>query len=137
LTNPEDGYYSDFCTSDQKPIYIDYVNYVDIDGDGKEEAIVRASSCLAGTSGADINSVYRLLPDGSISEIKINRNNYSDSWKDYGLTIKSGKLTETLPIYASDDANCCPSKGTRDIVYKYVNGEFFVDKVIEYPQTKI
>jgi hypothetical protein len=124
---------STLCGAGQEPIQIGYIKYADLDSDGKEEAIVRASSCLTGTAGPDINAVYRLLPTEKVVEIKINRNKYLDSWKDYGLTAKDGKLLETLPIYADNDANCCPSKGTREITYKFVNGEFFVDKVTELP----
>gem|GEM_PF-1885968 len=52
-----------------KLVYIDDVAYYDFDQDGKEEAIVVASSCMTGTAGPDIHSVYRIISSSSAEEL--------------------------------------------------------------------
>lgn len=49
--------------------------YHDFNHDGQPEALVTGSSCLTGTAGSDIHSVFTTNADGSIREIKFNRNN--------------------------------------------------------------
>lgn len=130
---------SDVCMTDQKPIYIDSVKYYDFDGDAKEEAIVRASSCFTGTAGPDINGVYKLSLSGQVIELRVNDNGgvhngkklYEDSWKDYGYDVKNNKLINIRPIYKNSDANCCPSGGTREIAYEWNGKEFFISNVTE------
>lgn len=130
---------SDVCMADQKPIYINSVKYFDFDGDGKDEAIVRASSCFTGTAGPDINSVYKLLPSGQVIQLTVNDNNgmfngkkiYDHSWKDYGYDVKNNKLINIRPIYKDSDGNCCPSGGSREITYEWNGKEFMISGVIE------
>ena len=132
---------SDVCMTYQKPIYIYSVKYYDFDGDGKEEAIVRASSCFTGTAGPDINGVYKLSPSGQVVELRVNDNCgvyngkklYEDSWKDYGYDVKNNKLINIRPIYKNSDANCCPSGGAREITYEWNGKEFVISKVSEVP----
>ncbi len=132
---------SDVCMVDQKPIYIDSVKYFDFDGDGQDEVIVRASSCFTGTAGPDINSIYKLLPSGQIIELKVNDNKgvfkgnkiNDHSRKDYGYDVKNNALVKTRPIYKDSDANCCPSGGTREVIYEWNGKEFSISKVIEVP----
>lgn len=50
---------------------IDSLEYYDFDGGGNEEAVVVASTCATGTAGPDVHAVLRLLPDGSLAELKI------------------------------------------------------------------
>ena len=127
------------CMPYQKPIFIDSIKYFDFDGDGKEEAIVRASSCFTGTAGPDINSVYKLLPSGQVIQLTVNDNNgmfngkkiYDHSWKDYGYDVKNNKLINTRPIYKDSDGNCCPSGGSREITYEWNGKEFMISGVIE------
>ncbi len=121
--------FPDYCDN-RKPVTIESVTYFDFDKDGIEEAIVRAYSCSTGTAGADINTVYKLLPNGTLVELKQKRDEYDDSWKNYGLSVKDGILIQTLPIYKEGDANCCPTGGLREISYTF-NGTSFVAKSVK------
>jgi hypothetical protein len=38
----------------KEAVYIDRVDYFDLDGDGQEEIMITASSCNTGTAGPDI-----------------------------------------------------------------------------------
>lgn len=130
------------CGPDAKPVTIDGVGYADLNGDGKEEAIVQASSCFRGTAGSDINSIYTLSPSGEVTELNVNDNGgvykgkklYENSWKDYGYTVENNKLVNTRPIYKDSDPNCCPSGGSREIVYDWNGKEFVISKVTEDPE---
>jgi hypothetical protein len=50
-------------------IHIDYLEYFDFTGDGQEEAVVVASTCMTGTAGPDIHAVYTREADGGLAEL--------------------------------------------------------------------
>ena len=50
-------------------IYIDHLEYFDFTGDGQEEAVVVASTCMTGTAGPDIHAVYTREADGGLAEL--------------------------------------------------------------------
>lgn len=58
-------------------VYINIINYFDFDRDGKEEALVTASSCLTGTAGPDIHSVYRMDKSGKVHKMAIDESTAS------------------------------------------------------------
>ncbi len=60
-----------FCATRWKASYVDDVTYYDFDGDGQEEAIIVASSCMTGTAGPDIHSVYHVNSSSEVAEIPI------------------------------------------------------------------
>lgn len=62
------------CYDLGRPINSISLVYHDFDGDGRQEALVTASSCLTGTAGPDIHSVFAMNTDGSIRELKLNKN---------------------------------------------------------------
>ena len=50
-------------------IHIDHLEYHDFFGDGQEEAVVVASTCMTGTAGPDIHAVYKRAADGKLVEL--------------------------------------------------------------------
>ena len=58
------------CPLDSPP-YFWRLDYFDFKGDGNEEAIVVASSCMTGTAGPDIHSVVGRDSQGELVELKI------------------------------------------------------------------
>jgi len=59
---------ADECESlDQ--IHIDHLEYHGFTGDGQQEAVVVASTCMTGTAGPDIHAVYKRGADGKIFEL--------------------------------------------------------------------
>lgn len=58
----------DACESlDQ--IHIDHVEYFDFTGDGQQEAVVVASTCMTGTAGPDVHAVYKRSAGGKLIEL--------------------------------------------------------------------
>src|SRR5689334_13432562 len=52
-------------------VHIDHLEYFDFAGDGQEEAVVVASTCMTGTAGPDIHAVYGRDADGKVYELPI------------------------------------------------------------------
>jgi uncharacterized protein YecT (DUF1311 family) len=50
-------------------ITIDHLEYHDFIGDGQQEAVVIASTCMTGTAGPDIHAVYKRDGDGKVVEV--------------------------------------------------------------------
>src|SRR5579862_2840637 len=50
-------------------IHIDHPEYFDFTGDGQEEAVVVASTCMTGTAGPDIHAVYTREAYGGLAEL--------------------------------------------------------------------
>jgi uncharacterized protein YecT (DUF1311 family) len=85
-------------------IDIHSVEYHDFIGDGKEEAVVVASTCMTGTAGPDIHAVYKREADGKVAQLPfVNANGdprLSEGEKkipvfgnaNFALTVEDGKL---------------------------------------------
>lgn len=56
---------------DDSPPYFWRLDHYDFKGDGNQEAIVVASSCMTGTAGPDVHSVVGRDPSGALVELKI------------------------------------------------------------------
>lgn len=50
-------------------IYVDHVEYHDFFGDGQEEAVVVAYTCMTGTAGPDVHAVFMRNADGKVVEL--------------------------------------------------------------------
>lgn len=50
---------------------VESLEYFDFTGDGRDEAVVVASTCATGTAGPDVHAVLSREPNGSIVELKI------------------------------------------------------------------
>jgi uncharacterized protein YecT (DUF1311 family) len=59
------------CEADQSPPYFWHTDKVDLKGDGTPQLIVVASSCMTGTAGPDIHSVFSRSSDGELVELTI------------------------------------------------------------------
>jgi len=86
-------------------IHIDHLEYYDFIGDGPEEAVVVASTCMTGTAGPDIHAVYKRDSDGKVAELPFldtggdpPLSSRSDSKipvfgnANYGLAVEDGEL---------------------------------------------
>ncbi len=58
---------------DLKMITINHLEYFDFDKDGKDEAVVVASTCGTGTAGPDIHAVYTRGADGKVMELPMSK----------------------------------------------------------------
>lgn len=114
------------CPIDQPP-YFSKLDYYDFKGDGTQQAIVIASTCMTGTAGADIHSVLSRNSDGELEEMKIAeapQETYEGLFanRNYTLSVEKGLLVATF----SDGENVVTVK------YKW-NGEEFAVATIEKP----
>jgi uncharacterized protein YecT (DUF1311 family) len=50
-------------------ISINHLEYYDFTGDGQQDAVVVASTCMTGTAGPDIHAVYKRGADGKLVEL--------------------------------------------------------------------
>ncbi len=88
-------------------IYINHLEYYDFIGDGRQEAVVVASTCMTGTAGPDIHAVYKRGADGKLEELPFlnakgdppfSISNEGDEKipvfgnPNYSLTVENGKL---------------------------------------------
>lgn len=112
----------------------------DFDGDGEDEAVVYGFSCWGGTGGPDVFIVLT-AKEGTVREVPFLRpgneehpNYYRGLRGKLQFEIEGNSLVEIYPIYNKDDANCCPTGGTREFYYTVKNGEFTLDKVIDLPK---
>jgi uncharacterized protein YecT (DUF1311 family) len=55
----------------KRAIEINSVSFADVDGDGSDEALIVASSCLTGTAGPDIHAVVRFDKSGQLRDLPI------------------------------------------------------------------
>ena len=62
---------SDCDTLDQ--IAIDHLEFADLLGDGKNEAVVVGSTCMTGTAGPDVHAVYMRDSNGKLVEHSLDR----------------------------------------------------------------
>ena len=113
-------------------IQIDHLEYFDFSGDGSEEAIVIASTCMTGTAGPDIHAVYRRDARGKLVEMPFH-DPYGDPFfrqkgltlpvfgnPNYGLTAENGMLVARW-MDSSD------RESPLVIWYKWDGKEFIVD----------
>jgi uncharacterized protein YecT (DUF1311 family) len=86
-------------------IYIDHLEYYDFTGDGQQQAIVVASTCMTVTAGPDVHAVYTRHPDGTLRELPLLNAKGDPPWSEqvnqpppvfgnpnYTLTVDGGKL---------------------------------------------
>ena len=85
-------------------IQIDHLEYHDFIGDGQEESVVVASTCMTGTAGPDIHAVYKRDADGRVVELPFLNAKGDPSFNgsarqlpvfgnpNYGLAVENGEL---------------------------------------------
>jgi len=122
---------------ENEPVYLESVQYCDVDGDGIEEAIVTGSSCVSGTGGPDIHDVLKLNTDGTVSNITPREASRSgDTFnglpisdhlvgnRNYDISFKKGLL-----YYIFRDASKRPEPLV--LKFKWAKGQFRLIEVIK------
>lgn len=115
--------------------------YGDLDGDGREEAVVAAFSCLAGNRGPDLIAVFALTPNGKVQELPIEPRKWNQPFKgrdpslglrgQMGVAIENGRLIEKFPIFKDTDPDCCASGGTREFIYRWRSDRLVLDDIVD------
>jgi uncharacterized protein YecT (DUF1311 family) len=121
----------DACESlDQ--IYVDHLEYHDFIGDGQQEAVVIASTCMTGTAGPDIHAVYARAWDGRVVELPFDRAEGTPFFNrsgrklpvfgnaNYGLAVERGELVARW----SDSSD---RQAPLVVWYKWDGKKFFMD----------
>ena len=130
-----------------KGVYIDNVDaeYGDLDGDGKEEAVVTAFSCASGTGGPDLFAVFKLDGSGKLRQMRFEpkpvarfngRDIYQGLRGKMRVLIKDGTLIEQYPVFKEGDANCCATGGVRQFFYKWNDSALELERVVDLPEAK-
>src|SRR5438128_4987848 len=126
----------DVCESlDQ--IHVERVEYFDFTGDGQQEAVVVASTCMTGTAGPDVHAVYKRGADGKLIELSflnakgdapISNSNGNDEKfpvfgnPNYSLRVENGKLVARW-------GDSSDREGPLVVWYKWDGAKFIVDRV--------
>jgi uncharacterized protein YecT (DUF1311 family) len=121
-------------TPSDEQLKLNHVEYFDFKGDGIQEAVVVASTCLSGTSGPDIHAVFGYDDQGKIYELpfaKPDRSGDMDPAKygmlfynrNYELSVEHGLLVEAYYDSTGRD---------RPLVIRYKwDGKQFVENSVE------
>ena len=135
------------------PITLDRIEYIDITGDGNEEAIIKGWSCFSGTGGADVLRVYTMsdtkIPTAlSIDDLEFQLNgvDYAEGIRghmnivinttdlhDAGIGESDGLLVKKFSLYDEKDPNCCPTRGMRVFKYRWDGKQFVLFKAVDQP----
>lgn len=126
------------CGDDEQHNFsIDKVEYADLNYDEEEDAVIKYYACWNGTSGGQ-SEVLTLTSSGLPLPLAVSNGVPEGEEKQfegarghgyYGIN-KEGKLQFDFPIYKGIDPNCCPSGGTKIIVYEWnkASQQFEVDR---------
>jgi uncharacterized protein YecT (DUF1311 family) len=112
---------------DDPPLYFYRLDYFDFEGNGTKQAIVVASTCMTGTAGPDIHSVFSRDSDGELVELKIpdaDPKTYDNLFgnRNYDLSVEDGLLVATF----GDDSD----RDTPLIIkYKWNGKEFSIASI--------
>jgi len=115
------------CPADPPPYFWRF-DFFDFKGDGNQEAIVVASTCMTGTAGPDVHSVVARDRAGSLVEWEIadaDPSTYDNLFgnRNYDLAVRNGILVATF----EDDLD----RETPLIIKYKFNGERFVISSIQ------
>jgi uncharacterized protein YecT (DUF1311 family) len=108
-------------------ISIQHVQYFDFNGDGQEEAIVVASTCMTGTAGPDVHSVFTRNSQGELVELPlpdVDKKYYEVLFgnRNYDLTVRKGLL-----VAAFTDTS--DRKDPLLVRYRWNGRQFIVDSI--------
>ena len=111
-------------TSEQLSEPIERVSICDLDRDGDLELALTTTSCGSGRWGD-----FLLLEwsDGAWAPHRISEapeSVYSGCWGHQRITVWEDHVEVSFPVYTDDDANCCPSGGTRSLNYAFEENSF-------------
>jgi uncharacterized protein YecT (DUF1311 family) len=111
----------------ESPLYFYKLDYYDFKGDGNQQAIVVASTCMTHTAGPDIHSIFSRDQDGEIEELRIaevDPKTYDNMFgnRNYTLSVEDGLLVATF----GDDSD----RDTPLIIkYKWNGREFVIASI--------
>ncbi len=79
-------------------IHLSHLEYYDFLGDGEQESVVVASTCMTGTAGPDIHAVYKRGADGKLVELP-----FVNKRGDPALTdeMSSARKEERTPVFGN------------------------------------
>ena len=111
-------------TPEQLSEPIERVSICDLDRDGDLELALTTTSCGSGRWGD-----FLLLEwsDGAWAPHRISEapeSVYSGCWGHQRITVWEDHVEVSFPVYMDDDANCCPSGGTRSLNYAFEENSF-------------
>ncbi len=122
----------------EDPIHFWEVEYADLDGDGSEEAVIEAATCVMGTGGCDVVEVLKLLPNSELQVLEVTHEGYSEPPEYDGtgstprMDVKDGQLVSWYVIHAKTPGK--PKRGwTKTLLYRWKDNRFVVDRVMETP----
>jgi len=115
------------CPADPLPYFWRF-DFFDFKGDGNQEAIVVASTCMTGTAGPDVHSVIARDRAGSLVEWELaeaDSSTYDNLFgnRNYDLAVRNGTLVATF----EDDVD----RETPLIIKYKLNGDKFVISSIQ------
>jgi uncharacterized protein YecT (DUF1311 family) len=108
-------------------ISIQHLEYFDFDGDGQDEAIVVASTCMTGTAGPDVHAVFTRNPQGELVELPlpdVDKKYFEVLFgnRNYDLTVRNGQLAAVFTDTSDREEPLL-------IRYRWNGREFIVDSV--------
>ena len=126
--------YEECIKYNERKVYIDSIEIYDVNHDGKEDAIVTASSCATGNGGPDIHTVLTKDSLGNIKELNIN----------YGPNTIYDNLVGNRNYYLSHDDNFLIAdfydvsgrKHPLIVYFRWNNKEFIIAKVVKSKRFK-
>lgn len=129
-----------FCEP-ERALRLDTVEYADLTGDGREEAVVRGLSCLAGTGGADVVGVVALDGDRPVMLPMADEGAGLSSPELFvgaaytpGLAVQEGRLVRYYTMFPKDWDGRHERRGwTRTILYRWDGDGFVVSDVRDTP----
>lgn len=128
--------YKDCREYTKEVVYINSIDYFDLDGDGREEVIVTASSCYTGTAGPDIHAVYRLDKSGQPVELKVNDNKgiYEGKQIYDGLVgNRNYSFSATGGYLIAKYSDCSGQDNPLTVYFKWNGREFMLSRVVLGP----
>jgi len=123
-------------TAEQLSEPIERITISDLDQDGDLELALIAASCGSGRRGDFLLlewtdgewEAHRLCdPPDSIQ---------NGCWGHEAITVWKDHVEVSFPLYADDDANCCPTAGKRSLSYAFEGDSFQLSSYIEGPPSQ-
>jgi uncharacterized protein YecT (DUF1311 family) len=110
-----------------RAISIQRLEYFDFRGDGQEEAIAIASTCMTGTAGPDVHAVFTRDSQGELVELPlpdVDKKYYEVLFgnRNYDLTVRNGLLVAVFTDTSDREEPLL-------IRYRWNGGQFIVDSI--------
>ena len=124
------------CEGMGEPIRHIEIQFADLLKNGREQALVEATSCAMGNGGADIVEVFQLDASGKPVSLTINDSGYKKEdlyrgqYRTPRLEVSNGKLIRWFDVRAPGNRNReTDEETTRVITYRWSGKEFVIQDV--------